>query len=309
MGQVTRILPALAIGTFLGLAQSPSGSFAPQGVPADLWIDAVALGRDGVPVMNLEAHELEVWIGGYRIPLLDVVAVTPEVRGRTVVLLLDDGAIGPALALRVKETAREFVALMGPADRLAVVSLHGGVMAVTDDRARLSGAIDAYHVRGLPFRLEDAGQHVLATVAALARQLAEGPAGRKAVVAIGAGWMFDTPLPPQGIRNLRPEWVDAVRAAASANTSLYVVDPAGLGVASAGHSGSSGFASETGGHAFLNTNDLRGAAARIWREAGSYYLLGVANPDIQRTAELRELDVKVLRSGVTVRARRGIPGR
>ena len=73
--------------------------------------------------------------------------------------------------------------------------------------------------------------------------------------------------------------------------------------------GSSGFARETGGHAFLNTNDFDGAVDRIMREASSYYVIAVADPPIRRTSDLRELDVRVLRQGVTVRARRAVLGR
>jgi len=50
------------------------------------------------------------------------------------------------------------------------------------------------------------------------------------------------------------------------------------------------------------------AAERIMREAGSYYVIRVADPPVGRKANLRELDVRVLRRGVTVRARRAIPG-
>jgi hypothetical protein len=35
----------------------------------------------------------------------------------------------------------------------------------------------------------------------------------------------------------------------------------------------------------------------------------MVNPPVQRTADLRQVEVKVLRKGVTVRARRGIKGR
>ena len=73
-------------------------------------------------------------------------------------------------------------------------------------------------------------------------------------------------------------------------------------------SGSSGFARETGGYAFANTNDVDGAVERIMREAGFYYVIGIADPPVGRKADLRELDVRVLRRGVTVRARRAIPG-
>jgi VWFA-related protein len=137
--------------------------------------------------------------------------------------------------------------------------------------------------------------------------LSEASEGRKAVVAIGAGWLFDTPIQPQTIsRDLRPEWVDAMRAAASAHVSLYVIDPAGVGMRPA-DAGSSGFARETGGHAFLNTNDINGAVDRILRELDTYYVLSAQDPPVGRKADLREVEVKVLRRGVTVRARRGIP--
>jgi VWFA-related protein len=173
-------------------------------------------------------------------------------------------------------------------------------------------AIDEYNVRGFPFRPEDAGQHILRMLEVLAGRIPETAGGRKAIVAIGAGWLFDTPLPPPGAaRDLHAEWVAAMRAMAGAHASLYVVDPVGLvaGGGPATHGGASGFARETGGHAFFNTNDLAGAAERIWAEARTYYMLAMRNPPVQRKADLREVDVKVLRPGVTVRARKGIKGR
>jgi hypothetical protein len=122
--------------------------------------------------------------------------------------------------------------------------------------------------------------------------------------------MFDTPLPPLAVRDLGREWIQAIRELASTHTALYVIDPAGIAAAPGRlFGGDSGFARETGGHAFMHTNDLRGAAGRIWREAGAYYMLGVADPPVQKTADLRDVDVKVLRKGVTIRARKAIKGR
>ena len=72
--------------------------------------------------------------------------------------------------------------------------------------------------------------------------------------------------------------------------------------------GATGFARETGGVAFITTNDLNGAADKIMREAANYYLLGVGDPPVGRGADLREVDVKVLRKGVTIRARKTITG-
>jgi hypothetical protein len=45
------------------------------------------------------------------------------------------------------------------------------------------------------------------------------------------------------------------------------------------------------------------------REASTYYVIAVADPPVRRTSDLRELDVRVLRRGITVRARRAILGR
>ena len=51
-----------------------------------------------------------------------------------------------------------------------------------------------------------------------------------------------------------------------------------------------------------------GAATRLFDET---HLLWAADddPPVQRTADLREVKVRVLRKDVTVRARRGIPGK
>lgn len=285
---------------------------APPAAAPNLKIDVVAVDGKGAPVTDLRPGEFEVWISGFRVPIVDVFAMTPESSRRTVVLVLDDGTLGPTLMPRVREVARHFVEQLSPADRMAIVSLNEArPLELTDDRARLAAAIDAYHVRGFPFRPEDAGQHVLRRLESIARQLTELSDDRKTIVGIGAGWVFDTPLPPPGVHDLRREWVASMRAMAGAKASLYVIDPAGITTnrSIGGSAGSSGFARETGGHAFLSTNDLKGAATRIWSEAGTYYVLAMANPPVQRTADLREVEVRVLRPGVTVRARRGIKGR
>ena len=305
---MTHLLLALVTAAIVA-AQQPAAPAPP--VRANLWIDVTAVDRREMPVTDLKPGEFEVWVAGFRIPITDVVAVTPESgESRTIVLILDNGAVPPQLAPRVQEAARLFVNRMTPGDRMAILPLHGGKMDATDDRSKLLRAVDSYHVRGFPFRIEDAGEHVLSTVTAIARQMAELSDRRKTIVAIGTGWLFDTPLPPPGLRDLGPQWIEAMRALASTHTTLYVLDPAGVSVAPCRYfGGTSGFARETGGYAFLNTNDVRGAVDRIWRDASSYYLLGVQNPPVQRAADLREVEIKILRKGVNVRARRAIGGR
>jgi VWFA-related protein len=300
-----RTITIAAASLAITLAQSP-------GAAGLLNLDVVALDRKGVPVEDLKPGEFEVWINGFQIPIQTVTFVSPAsaIESRTTVLLLDDMAVHPTALPRIRETARRFVNRMSAGDRMAVVSFEGSAMIATDDKAVLLKAIADYHQRGFPMRLDDAGVHVLKTVTALSRQLAEAPGGRKAIVAIGTGWLFDTPIPAFPVsRDLRPEWVDAMRATAAAHASLYVIDPAGVGSRRA-TGGSSGFARETGGHAFMNTNDLNGAVDRILRELATYYVLSVEDPPFGRKDDLREVEIKVHRRDVTARARRGIlPGR
>jgi VWFA-related protein len=279
--------------------------------PGHLSIDAVAFDRQGMPVTDLEREEVEVWISGYRVPIETFTAVAPSdsERGvRSIVLILDDLTLAPSLIPRARNAARRFVTTMSPGDQMAIVRLHGASTEHTGDRAGLLKIIDTYNVRSAGvIRLDALGEQVLKTIASLSRQF-EGSGRRKAIVAIGSAWLFDTPIPPPASgRDLRAEWTGAMRAMAFANATLYVIDPGGVEMARR-LGGSSGFARETGGHAFVNTNDLNGAADRIMREAGSYYLIGVADPPVARKADLRELDVRVLRRGVTVRARKAVPG-
>jgi hypothetical protein len=167
--------------------------------------------------------------------------------------------------------------------------------------------IDAFRQSTGVIPIERLGEQLLGTVALLGRQLAEAPEQRKTIVAIGSGWLLDTPVPPPQIgRNLRDEWVAALRALGMAKATYYVIDPGGVG--SSRQTGSAGFARETGGQAFLNTNDLNGPVDRVLRESDQYYVIGVSDPPVGRKSPIRELDIKVSRNGITVRAARTLPG-
>ena len=307
------LLPALLI--VVAAASGAGGQDQPaERSPRLLLIDAVAFDRQGMPVTDLRREEMEIWLRGFRLPFetfRSVSSADSQERGRMVVLILDDVMLPPQLAPRAREAAQRFVNRMSPGDRMAIVTLNGRVMESTDDRQRLLQAVNSYNALGSTgtWRIDTLGAHVLKTISAIAQQISEAPYGRKAIVGIGTGWVFDTPIPAAVVGgDLRPEWTDAMRAMAAANASLYVIEPGGVGGAPFATSGSSGFARETGGHAFMNTNDLTGAADRIMREAANYYLIGVADPPIQRNAPLRDLDVRSLRVGVTVRARRSVQG-
>lgn len=299
------LLAAAALG-----AQTPGTR--PQEAGGTLVLDAVVVDRDGKPMMDLKQDELEVWISGYRVPIETFVPVTPDATdraGKIMVLLLDDMTLPPLIVTRGREIARRFVNRLAPGDQMGIVTLNGDSMNSTADQAQLLRRIDRWNQQAFGVQpVDEVGRHILNTVASLSRNLAEAPGGRKTIIAIGSGFLFNTPIPVQTAgRDLRPEWENAMRAAARANAVLYVIDPSGVGTAPA-ITAIEGFASYTGGHVFQNTNELEPLADRVLRETSNYYLLGVKDPPIQRKAELREVDVRVLRSGLTVRARRYIGG-
>jgi VWFA-related protein len=306
---MTRAFCVLAL--VASLAPGAATGQAPERGSARIRIDAVALDRAGAPVMDLKQDEVEVWIGHFRVPIESFTPVTPatdDSPGRLMVLVLDDMTVPMQSIPRVQETARRFVNRMLPGDRIAIVMLNGSGMESTDDHARLFRAIDGYGLRATGvLRLDLLNQQVLKTMTALSRQMAEASNRRKTIVAIGSSALFDRPLLPTAGVDLNREWIAAMQAMAATNVNFYVIDPGGVGRSMA-DGGANGFARETGGLNFSGTNDLNAAADRIMREAANYYLIEVGDPPVGRGADLRELEVKVLRRGVTMRARHLIGG-
>ena len=260
--------------------------------------------------MDLKPSEVEVWIGHFRVPIETFTVVQPgadERVGRLFVLILDDISVPLQVMPRVREAAHHFVAGLRPGDQMAVVMLDNPTVEMTADAAKLRSAIERYNVRATGvLRTDQLGAHVLNTIGAAAQSLIEAGEGRKTIVGIGSGWLLDRPIPaPNAGVDLLPDWINAMRALSRTGSVFYAVDPGGLGTRFA-DSGESGFARETGGRGFFNTNDLKGAAARILSESSSYYSLRVASPPVGGSNGLREVELKVSRRDVTVRARRAV---
>jgi VWFA-related protein len=128
----------------------------------------------------------------------------------------------------------------------------------------------------------------------------------------------------------------AINAAVRAHVSIYPVDTRGLqavvpggDATQASGRGSSLFsgrgvsqqfsqlsasqdtlaslASDTGGKAFMDSNDFSGAFARVQRDMSAYYLLGYSTANLARDGRFRRIRVRVKRSipGVRVEARSG----
>jgi hypothetical protein len=111
-------------------------------------------------------------------------------------------------------------------------------------------------------------------------------------------------------------------AANRANTAIYTLDPRGLapfefdineGVGTnadrlAGNMTRDTLytlAGETDGRAIVNRNDLDSGLRQIVKDSSAYYLLGYNSTESPTDGKFHEIKVKVKRSGVQVRARKG----
>jgi len=208
----------------------------------------------------------------------------------------------------------------------AVSSLRGNVsmaLAGEEDAARLEAELrDLFE----DSRLTEMGQHfqglrAVATIDALesiGRHLS-GARNRKNLIWVSAGF----PLGAFGYRgrSRTREINRATRALNDANVALYTVDARGLIPTLTGVPGNQTFttlsmvalnqdilqsvAEETGGRAFLNTNDIQGAVRRAADDARMTYVLGYYPTNEVWDGRFHRVEVKVNRPGVEVRHRKG----
>lgn len=305
---MTRLLLVLFVLVPLATVSAGQEKPASRGI---IEIDAAFVDRQGKPLTDIKPEEIEVWIGPYRIPIEGVrVGGADEAdRGRAIALIIDDITLTPVGMQRAKEVGRHFVKMLSAGDQMVVTRLSGSLAKSTDDPAVLRQAIESISMpTGQPFiQPEYLGGHVLDTLMNLAKQIGESDARRKTIVGIGAGWLFDRPIPPVvGGHQLDRAMTDTARAMIASGTTFYVVDPGGVGMAPI-PGGRDGFARDMGGHAFMNTNDLAGAVDRILVETDHYYTITLTDPPVAR-AQLREVEVRVKRKGVQVRAKRFLRG-
>jgi hypothetical protein len=142
--------------------------------------------------------------------------------------------------------------------------------------------------------------------------MARIPGGRKSVLWFSPDWSLDTYGIIDhngGVLRLRQEYNHAaVSAATRANIRIYPIDPDGLGpnpVSLDGRMNLRALAELTGGFAQIESNMFTEAFERLERETSSYYVLGFNSTSIRKQGRHVELDVRLTRPGLQVRARTG----
>ena len=120
--------------------------------------------------------------------------------------------------------------------------------------------------------------------------------GRKAIIFVS-----------QGLTGLGMDQVSLIQeltdTANNNNTAIYTVDPSGLNGGSADVLRT--IAESTGAEAFVNTNAPERGLRQVVREASAFYLLGYSSTRNPLDGKFHKIGVKVKRSGLDVRARRG----
>jgi VWFA-related protein len=175
-------------------------------------------------------------------------------------------------------------------------------------------------------------QNSLRTLRNIADFMAGMRGRRKAVVYFSEGINYDVndSVSNRYATDVQREIRDTIASATRANVSVYSVDPRGVtsgmedaieigGFPTDNSIGVTGLldemrleheslrvvAEQTGGFAVLNQNDFRTGFTRILEHNSSYYVLGYYPTNDKRDGKFRNIEVKVLRPGLRVRARRG----
>ncbi len=290
-------------------------------------VGAVVLDQSGHVVGGLQREDFTIREDGRPVLISTFAEIESDVPngdagGRSISLLLDDSA-SPLLTTALKRIAGLFVDRVGPDDAVAVLKLNGGACRMTNDRAELRRQIASFtpnmmalssfsdfsvvsqptcvecgpRVMAPPSSNRYMGVHALFSIATLSMQMRRIEHQRKTIVFIGRASLFDL----RSTGTLPDGWKQAVRDSARADVSVYVIDPGGL--TGRVYDGAIGFAGESGGRAFVNTNTFDRAVDQIWQEAGHYYLLGYDAPSPSGTGT-HSIHVGVDRPSVEVHARR-----
>lgn len=272
-------------------------------VELDVVLDVVVLDGHDNPVAGLRASDFQIREDGKPVAIhsFDEIGSADQLAPRIVALILDDSGVPPNLTTRVQQIAQRFMARIAPGDRVDVVRLNNRTDEAAGDRAIATERIEQFRSGTIPLFGRETTQTALTKIANLSKGFAQMEHRRKEIVAIGAPQTFDVSEPTEESSLIWDYWLNAVTSASRANTNVYVVDPAG-DTGRLTIQRKFGIVEKTGGESFYNSLDFDKAAARVWSDAGHYYLLGYTPPSVNKG--LRDIEVTVSRTGARVVARK-----
>ena len=244
---------------------------------------------------------------------------------RVYAIVLDDYHVQRMGELRVIEPLLAFVRQLPPTDLVAVFYPLDSVtdVAFTRDREKVhEGAIRAFYGRRgdytpkhpveeehlrYPLDIERIRRQIVtSSLEGLATHLGGIKQGRKTVIFVSEGFTL-------AVDDVR----DLYQAANRANVAFYPVDPRGLTMSNgrttsgqmmnglvSDRDAMETLASETGGRAIVQKNDISAALGQVIRDSRAYYLIAYESPHPD-DGKFHKVTVRVKRPRATVFARTG----
>ena len=359
MASTPRFLVLLVVAATLAPG-APAG-LAGQGTPiirsgVDLiTVDFAVFGQNGEPIRDLSTEDVTLKIDGRPRPIKSfqyVGAGGPSPAdtaagpfrelpppfgsnyvgdaGRTIVLIVENESLRPAIARHTTDAAAEFVGSLAPRDRVALITMpRGGLQTdLTRDHARVQQLLGNVAGQGSPRDTESAKScRTRETLTALS-SLLEGLRGidvPKTIVFISGGILTarrDAPLlgPPGPCEIRSMHYDDVGRAAIEARANFFVIKSDDLVIDSAANAfldpsasrfessdqelaGLESLAGVTSGRLLRMTPSDRSAFARVLRATSGYYLAAFDPESAERNGLSHRVDVEVARPNVSVRLR------
>ena len=244
---------------------------------------------------------------------------------RAMAFVIDDIGLKPQDLIPLRRTMVKFLETMSPDDQVAMTYIaHSNLSQdFTNDIGRLIAAVQNQK-EALGTASPTAQRDKMSVLRNALISLSSARQPRRAIVLVSP---FGC-LPYPGDSMAASECRDLIQRAQRAGVPIYTIDPRlftdenfiggiqeGAPVTAAGESGRTVFspaiesmrilATETGARGFAGMGDVPRAVNEIMIENGSYYLLGFYPKPLVNDGRFHEIDVKVKRPGLSVRARKG----
>jgi hypothetical protein len=292
-------------------------------------INFAAAGPDGTPVDTLSPADITVRLGGRtrRVVSVEFVRAAPGATAvdppygdnrarslpRSLVLMVDEDTIRPGRTLAVRDAAHQLVAGLSPQDRLALVTVPFGGLAVdlTTDHGRVLQAMTTLTAQSSRSEsVADTQCRTLTTLSGITDTLLRLSAVEDPVTVV----LFSSHQagPQNEIRSLgqasaggacelrATNFTELGHAAARARARFYIVhadiDQRGRGLDGLEH-----MAGVTGGSLlFLSSSEGRAAVGRILTETAGHYVARVSREPSDKVGTVQNVSVSTSRSNVTI---------